>query len=215
MWEPETQSLCQGISFTANTSANTLRLTEILWDRGAARASCEIVNSLKRHMQCLGNEMSDATEKEGRDHAPRKPAEPYWEDPVYRYVSRRHRSADGAGDSLAADNFAGFMQELVDGSMSAELYRQLDEEAKAERRRQRDERKSKGRRPPKDTVAVGRAPSVNIADLKKRIFNPQVSRDNVIKALEALPPREKKATIAGFPPGLRRKLGDYLKGGGH
>ena len=107
------------------------------------------------------------------------------------------------------------MEQLVDGSMPAELYRQLDEEAKPERRRQKDERKRQGRRPPKDVADVEREPSVNTADLKKRIFNPQVSRENVIKALEALPPGERKATIAGLPPGLRRKLGDYLQGKGH
>ena len=56
---------------------------------------------------------------------------------------------------------------------------------------------------------------MNVSELKKRIFNPQVSRENVIKALEALPAGERRVTIAGLPSGLRRKLGEYLKDGGH
>ena len=50
-----------------------------------------------------------------------------------------------------------------------------------------------------------------MAELKKRIFNPRVSKENMIKAIEALPPAERKATIAGLPPGLKRKLGGYLQ----
>lgn len=90
--------------------------------------------------------------------------------------------------------------------MPVVLYGQLDDEAKAEKKRQRRQRK--GRRVSKPTIASRseRAPSVNIADLKKRILNPQVSKENVVKALEALPPKAKKATISGLPPGLRRKL---------
>jgi len=134
---------------------------------------------------------------------------------VYRYVSRRHRSAAADGDEAEAARFDELMQVLVNASISDELYWQLDAEAKAERKRQKQERKQQQKRPPARAAAADRPASVNVADLKKRIFNPHVSRENVIKALEALPPAERKATIAGLPPGLRRKLGNYLKGGGH
>jgi hypothetical protein len=159
--------------------------------------------------------MSDATGKGSEDPVPARPAGPYWEDPVYRYVSRRHRSALDAGDGPQAMRFDGIMQQLVNGSMPDERYWELDAEAKADRKRQEQERKRQRERPRTRAAAVERASSVNVADLKKRIFNPHVSRENVIKALEALPPAERKATIAGLPPGLRRKLGNYLKGRGH
>lgn len=104
------------------------------------------------------------------------------------------------------------MQELVNGSMSDEIYWQLDAEAKADRKQRKLERKQ--RQKPSSVRPVEEASSVNIADLKKRIFNRHVSRENVIKALEALPPAERKSTIAGLPPGLKRKLGQYLDGKG-
>lgn len=154
----------------------------------------------------------DVTREEPEAERPARAAGPYWDDPVYRHVSRRHRSAVAAGDGPEADRLDGLMQELADGAMADELYWQLDAEAKADRKRQKQERKRRGP-PPRRASAEERAPGINVADLKRRIFNPHVSRENVIKALEALPPAERKATIAGLPPGLKRKLGNYLKGG--
>ncbi|MFH1573592.1 MAG: hypothetical protein ABIG68_06380, partial [Acidobacteriota bacterium] len=87
-------------------------------------------------------------------------------------------------------------------------------EAKADRKRQKEARKRQRKRPTRVSATEPSAP-VNVADLKRRIFNPQVSRENVIKALEALPTEERRATIAGLPPGLRRKLGKYLTDGTH
>ena len=159
--------------------------------------------------------MSDAT-GEGRDgHASAGPVEPYWEDPVYHYVSRRHRLAVAKEDGAEAERIDELMQALADGVMPEALYGQLDDEAKSEKKRQKRRRKRRGDLRPIQASRSERAPSVNVADLKKRIFNPQVSRENVIKALEALPPKEKKATIAGLPPGLRRKLEGYLKAKEH
>ena len=102
----------------------------------------------------------------------------------------------------------------ADRAREAIRHWQLDAEARAEGKRQRQQRKRqpKPRRIP--AAPAERPPSVNVADLKRRIYNPHVSRENVIKALEALPPAERRATIAGLPPGLRRKLGGYLKGRG-
>ena len=162
-----------------------------------------------------GCEMSDATGKGKGEPVPARPAGPYWEDAVYRYLSRRHRSAVAAGDDPEAVRFDGLMQELVNCSMPDERYWQLDAEAEADRKRRQQERKRRRKPPPARASVVERPPSVNVADLKKRIFNPHVSRENVIKALEALPSGERRATIAGLPPGLRRKLGNYLKGGRH
>ena len=54
----------------------------------------------------------------GRDGAlPGKPGGRYWEDAVYRYVSRRRRSAVDSGDEARAARFDELMQRLADGSM--------------------------------------------------------------------------------------------------
>ena len=135
----------------------------------------------------------------------------YWDDPVYCYLSRLRRSALIAGDNSEAARLGGEIEEFVGGSMPDERYRELEADARAANRIKRQERKRKAKRPTRhkaDTKPVG----VNVADMKRRIFNPEVSRENVIKALEGLPPAERRATIAGLPPGLRRKLGTYLHG---
>jgi len=144
--------------------------------------------------------------------APARPDGPYWEDPVYRHVSRRHRAAAAEGDAPQADRLAALMQQLVDGSVPDEVYERLAAEVRSERRRRKQRKRRQ--RPAAHASPPEPAPAVNVADLKKRIYNPNVSRENVIKALEALPPGKRKATIAGLPPGLRRKLGAYLKGTG-
>jgi hypothetical protein len=149
------------------------------------------------------------------EHGRRRDAEHYWADPVYRYLSRLHRSAMTTGDRAEAIRVDELIQKLVERSMPDELYGQLEAEAKADRKRRQQERKKRGRPLRVRASAADRPPSINVADLKKRVFNPHVSRENVIKALEALSPAERKATIAGMPPGLKRKLGTYLKDGRH
>jgi len=157
-----------------------------------------------------GNGINNETGKDKAGPGSARPEGPYWEDLVYRYLSRRHRSAAGAGDGPEAARFQALIEAMVNGAMPDEQYGDLEAEARADRKRRRQERK--GRRKPSRAAGAEEAPSVNVADLKKRIFNPHVSRENVIKALEALPPAERKAAISGLPPGLRRKLGDYVKG---
>jgi len=142
--------------------------------------------------------------------APERFVGPYWEDPVYRYVSRRHRAAVAAGDAEQADRFDAFMQQLA-AAMTDDCHARLADEARADRAARKERRKRRSKPPAHPPPEA--APTVNVADLKRRIFNPSVSRENVIKALEALPPAERKATLATLPPGLRRKLGDYLPPG--
>ena len=72
------------------------------------------------------HEMSDAAGKASEGPARPRPAGPYWEDPVYRYVSRRHRSAAAAGDGPEAARFDTLMQALAGGSMPDEVYWQLE-----------------------------------------------------------------------------------------
>jgi hypothetical protein len=135
----------------------------------------------------------------------------YWEDPVYRYLSRQHRSALNAGDTSEEERLEKLMQQLVNKSMPDAEYQELDEEARADKKVRKQERKKQAKKYRPPAAKGDDTTSVNVGDLKKRIFNMQVSRENMIKALEALPAVERKATIAGLPPGLRQKLGNYLK----
>ena len=139
-----------------------------------------------------------------------RPAGPYWDDPVYRYLSGQRRRSEDAGDAAEAERLGELMQQIVDDSLEDEVYSRLHEEAKDEIKRRKQRRKKGGPRP-RRPLEEDRPPSVNVAELKNRIFNPHVSRENVIKALEVLPAAERRSTIAGLPPGLRRKLADCLK----
>ena len=138
--------------------------------------------------------MTDPNKQGNGDTLGAQPAGSYWEDSVYRYVARLHHAAVADEDDPEIERLEKLVQELVDRSMSDDLYLQLDAEAKADRKSRKQDRKQQQRSRP-----------------KKRIFNRHVSRENVIKALEALPSAERKATIAGLPPGLKRKLGKYIK----
>lgn len=127
----------------------------------------------------------------------------YWDEPVYQYLVRCRRSANESEARRLDDLIA----QAVAGRLSGDVYRALQEEARQQRKERKQNRRRKaGRRSPPHT----RTP-INTADLKKRIYNPRVSRENMIKALEALPAAERKATIDGLSPGLKRKLGSYLK----
>ena len=152
--------------------------------------------------------MSETTEGQPKANTPARPSGSYWEDPVFRFVSRQRRSAEAA----EAERLDALMQDLVNGAVSDEVYWELAAEAKADQRKRKQERKRQQTRPPAGVDSAEQGPSLNTRDLKKRIFNPHVSRDNMIKALEALPSRDRAATIAGLPPGLKRKLGNYLEG---
>ncbi|MBC8443222.1 hypothetical protein H8D79_00700 [PVC group bacterium] len=152
--------------------------------------------------------MSETSEGPPEANTPARPSGPYWDDPVFRFVSRQRHSADAA----EAERLDALMQDLVNGAMSDDVYWELAAEAKVDRRKRKEARKRQQTGPPAGVDSAEREPSLNIGDLKKRIFNPHVSRDNMIKALEALPARERTETIAGLPPGLKRKLGKYLEG---
>ena len=130
----------------------------------------------------------------------------YWEDPVYRYLSKLQR--DGLADRVPY--LDAVMQSLIDGSIVEDRYAELLLEARTTRKQEKADRKSRQKNVPRPKADDEAA--LNVADLKKRIFNPRVSKANMIKAIEALPPRERKETVDGLPPGLKRKLGKYLTG---
>jgi hypothetical protein len=154
--------------------------------------------------------MTDRGDRQEQAGTPARPTGPYWDDPVFRFISRQRRST---GDEAAeCERLDALMQDLMNGAMSDEAYWELAAEAKADQTKRKQDRKQRQIRPPAGVGSAEQRSSRNIRDLRKRIFNRHVSRENVIKALEALPPRERAATIAGLPPGLKRKLGKYLKG---
>jgi len=142
--------------------------------------------------------MSDTAGRPDAIDTPARPSGPYWED---------------AGDDAAeCERLDALLQDLTGGAMSDEVYWELAAEAKADRKKRKQDRKRQRTRAPAGVAPAEKAPSLNTSNLKKRIFNRHVSRANMIKALDALPASERAATIAGLPPGLKRKLGDYPKG---
>jgi hypothetical protein len=153
--------------------------------------------------------MGDTTGRPDEADTPERPTGPYWEDPVFRFLSRQRRSA--GDDPAECERLDALMQDLSNAAMSDEAYWELAAEAQDDRRKRKQDRKQRRSRRPAGVDLADQRPTRNIRDLKKRIFNPHVSRQNMIKALEALPSGERAATIAGLPPGLRRKLGNYLK----
>jgi hypothetical protein len=154
--------------------------------------------------------MSDTTGRPDGTDTTARPTGPYWEDAVFRFLSRQRR--DAGEDAAECEWLDALMQDLMNGAMSDEVYWELAADAKADRRKRKQDRRRQQTRPPAGVDSTEKAPSLNTGDLKKRIFNRHVSRANMIKALEALPSGERATTIAGLPPGLRRKLGDYPKG---
>jgi len=127
---------------------------------------------------------------------PQRPDVPYWDDPVYRYLSRLHRAASDTGDTTEAARIDAEMQQLVQQDMPNDVYRQLDAQAKSDRKERKQSKRRSGRRPVQDDTRT----EINTADLKKRVYNRNVSRDNIIKALEAMPQVSEKPPSQGCPP---------------
>jgi hypothetical protein len=66
--------------------------------------------------------MSSVAREENPESTPARSVIPYWEDPAYRHVSRRHREAAAAGDDSESVRYAQLMQDFVDGRISDETY---------------------------------------------------------------------------------------------
>ena len=59
--------------------------------------------------------MSDAGGKYGQGVTPARPDVPYWDDPVYRHLSRLHRDAQAEGVDVDVAQLDALMQKLIDG----------------------------------------------------------------------------------------------------
>jgi len=147
---------------------------------------------------------------------PLRPNVQYWEDPVYRYVSGRYKTAQAAGNHAEVALFAEFMQKIVGKSLPDEVYFRLDTERKAFQQQQKKERK-KGREVNalKQRQVTEPRSAINVAELKRRVFNPQTSSQNMIKALEAMPTDERKKTIRSLTSFLKSKIAKYLQSRGY
>ena len=143
-----------------------------------------------------------------------RPNVPYWEDPVYRFVSGMHRKAQTVGNQADVARMAELMQRLVNKSLPDDTYLKLDAERRAYQQKEKQERKKMQKGKVERQVTELR-PSVNVAELKRRIFNPQTAPQNMIKALEALPADERKKTVQSLTPFLRSKIAKYLQSRGY
>ena len=139
-----------------------------------------------------------------------RPNLPYWEDPVYRYVSGLHKRVQIKGNAAELSRLAELMQKIVNKSLSDEIYFKLDADRKEFQRKMKQLRKKQQK---SDHIVSkdSSAPSINIAELKRRIFNPQTSSQNMIKALEAMPAEDRKKTIQSLTPYLKSKIAKYLQ----
>lgn len=146
----------------------------------------------------------------------KRPVLPYFQDPVYHFVSRQHREASLANNQEVVQKWGDLMHKLSEGSLPDNIYFQLEGERRAEEQRLKQERKkhsqAQGQRRPEEKIEKS---GVNVAELKKRVFNPQTSPENMVKALEALPVQERKKVIGNLTAFLRSKIQQYLKSHGY
>ena len=139
----------------------------------------------------------------------------YWEDPVYRYVSRLCKQAHSISRPVEAARLAELMQRLVSKSLPDNIYFMLDVERRQAQKQQKQERKKKQRDGGRLVGKKNSVPAVNVAELKKRVFNPQTSQHNMIRALEAMPADERGKTIENLTSFLRSKIVSWLKKKGY
>jgi hypothetical protein len=72
-----------------------------------------------------------------------RPASSYWEDPVYGYLSRRHRDAMVTNDQAAITNLDTLLQALVNQTLTQEQYAELDATAKAAKKKRKLDKKTR------------------------------------------------------------------------
>ena len=138
---------------------------------------------------------------------------PYFQDPVFHYVSGLCHEAQSRHQEDQIRLFSEYMQQLSEQRMPDALYFQLESQRKEFERMRKAEKKISAKGPRE--FRPQEKPTVNVADLKKRIFNTQTSPENMIKALELLPSDERKKTILSLTAFLRSKIPGYLKSHGY
>ena len=137
-----------------------------------------------------------------------RPKVPYWEDPVYRFVSGMQRRAQTVGHEAEVARYSELMQRLVEKKLPDDAYFTLDAQRRELQRQQKAERKKNQKKP---ANVQEPASNVDVTALKRRVFNPQTSQQNMIKSLEAMPAAERKKTISSLTTFLRSKIKKYLQ----
>ena len=104
------------------------------------------------------------------------------------------------------------MDKLAKGILPDENYFLLADQrrtAEATLKRQKQQQFKGKQLPQRETSTV------NVPELKRRIFNTQTSQENMVKALEAMPKADREKTIKGLTPFLRSKVAKYLASHGY
>jgi hypothetical protein len=137
----------------------------------------------------------------------------YWEHPTFQFLSKRQRLAQAANNVAELERINANLQKFMEGKMSEaelikieEMRKDSVKSEKAERRKQQ-----KGFKP---RVVEEVHSQINTAELKKRIFNPQTSPQNMMMAFEKLPADERKRVAKSLTPYLRSKIPKYLESKG-
>jgi hypothetical protein len=132
----------------------------------------------------------------------------YWEDPVFRFLSRQHRIAQDSRNGTEAVRLGELLQKVMQGTLPDEEYFRIMEDRRIA---ESALKKQKGKHGQPVISEKVQKPGVNIGELKRRIFNAQTSAENMIKAMDALPKEERIRTARSLPPFLRSKIAGYLK----
>jgi hypothetical protein len=135
---------------------------------------------------------------------------PYYNDPVYHFVSGQHRLAQQTNDPERVGHFDRLMQQFVNSVVPDELYFQLEAQRREFERARKTERKKNAPGPPSEGAVKGVKSPVNVAELKRRVFNAQTSPANMIHALESMPRPDREKVIRDLTPFLRGKIQSWL-----
>jgi len=142
------------------------------------------------------------------------PKGPYWQNPVYQFMARTQRNAQTMGNTAEMQRASAIMQEIVENRISAEKYAELEalrieseRRAKSERKKQASANFNPNAARKEESIQTG----VNVAEVKRRLFNLQTSPQNMIRELEKLPAAQRKEIAASLTVFLRSKIAPYLK----
>ena len=140
---------------------------------------------------------------------PRLNPKKYWDHPVYQHLSKRLRIAQERNPAEAAQ-ISLTIQALMSGKISHAKLEELDLQRRELAKADKVERKKQvAHFVPKKKEKGG--PKINTTELKKRIFNAQTSKENMVKAFEKLPREDRINVAKSLTPFLRSKIAKYLE----
>ncbi len=135
----------------------------------------------------------------------------YWDDPVYHYLSALKKSAIETKSALEIARVDDLIKKVVNTSITEIEYNSLLEQYRQFKKMRKKQKQVQQQKP----AQIEETARLNISELKRRIFNPQTSPENMIKALEMLPKDERVKTVGRLTAFLRSKILPYLKQKGY